>query len=71
MYTVNADLLTIRDMMTLAKVGPSGDIEAMLPILEKCVVTDDGRKVEELPARHLKLITEALTKKLSGTDSGN
>jgi hypothetical protein len=24
-----------------------------------------------LPARHLKLITEALTKKLSGTDSGN
>jgi hypothetical protein len=43
----------------------------MLPILEKCVVTDDGRKVEDLPARHLKLITEALTKKLSGTDSGN
>jgi hypothetical protein len=71
MYTIDADRLTIRDMMTFAKVGPSGDIEAMLPILEKCVTTDDGRRVEDLPARHLKLITEALINKLSGTDSGN
>jgi hypothetical protein len=71
LYTIDADRLTIRDMMTLSKLGPSGDLEGILPILEKCVITDDGRKVEELPARHLRLITDALTKKLSGTDSGN
>ena len=71
MYTIDADRLTIRDMMTLSKAGNAGDIEGVLPILEKCVITDDGRKVEELPAKHLKAITEALTKKLSGADSGN
>lgn len=71
LYTIDADRLTIRDMMTLSSAGTAGDMIAVLPILEKCVVTDDGRKVEELPAKHLKIIIEALTKKLNGTESGN
>jgi len=71
LYTIDADLLTIRDMMTLSKAGSAGDMTAILPILDKCVVTDDGRKVEDLPAKHLRIIIDALTKKLSGTDSGN
>ena len=71
LYTIDADRLTIRDMMTLSSAGTAGDMTAILPILEKCVVTDDGRKVEDLPAKHLKIIIEALTKKLNGTDSGN
>ena len=71
MYTIYEDRLTIRDMMTLSTAGTAGNMAAVLPILEKCVVTDDGRMVEELPAKHLKIIIEALTKKLNGTDSGN
>jgi len=71
MYTIDADRLTIRDMMTLSKAGASGDLDHILPILEKCVITTDGRKVEELPATHLKAIVKALTEKLSGNDSGN
>jgi hypothetical protein len=71
MYTIDADRLTIRDMMTLGTAGTAGDMVAILPILEKCVVTNDGRKVEDLPATHLRIIVKALTEKLSGTDSGN
>lgn len=71
LYTIDADRLTIRDMMTLSKAGTAGDMTAILPILEKCVIIDDGRNVEDLPAKHLRIIIEALTKKLNGTDSGN
>ncbi|NBW21352.1 MAG: hypothetical protein EBR82_76685 [Caulobacteraceae bacterium] len=71
MYTIDADRLTIRDMMTLSTAGTAGDMTAVLPILEKCVITDDGRKVEDLPATHLRIIVKALTDKLSGSDSGN
>lgn len=71
LYTIDVDRLTIRDMMTLSIAGTAGDMTTILPILEKCVITDDGRKVEDLPGKHLKIIIEALTKKLNGTDSGN
>ena len=47
LYTIDADRLTIRDMMTLSTAGTAGNMAAVLPILEKCVVTDDGRMVEE------------------------
>lgn len=69
MYTIDADKVTIRDMVTLQK--NSGDIEAVLPILRKCVVVDDGREVDDLPARHLRVIATTLVKKLSGDDLGN
>lgn len=71
MYTINEDNLTIRDLMTLSKAGKADDIESIIVLLEKCVVTDDGRKVEELPAKHLRLIVNAMTKRLAGTDLGN
>lgn len=69
MYTIDADKVTIRDMVTLQK--NSGDIEAVLPILRKCVIVDDGREVDDLPARHLRVIATTLVKKLSGDDLGN
>ena len=71
MYIIYEDRLSIRDLMTLTKAGSARDMESILPLLEKCVATDDGRKVEDLPAKHLSVIIDALTKKLSGTDSGN
>lgn len=69
MYTIDADKVTIRDMVTLQK--NSGDIEAVLPILRKCVIVDDGREVDDLPARHLRVIATTLVKKLSGDELGN
>lgn len=69
MYTIDADKVTIRDMVTLQK--QSGDIEAILPILRKCVIVDDGRIVDDLPARHLRAIATTLMKRLNGDDLGN
>ena len=60
MYTIDADKLTIRDTITLQKSG--GDIETVLPIL---------RDIEDLPAKHLRLIVEAISKKLSDDRLGN
>lgn len=69
MYTIDADKLTIRDTITLQKSG--GDIETVLPILRKCVTVDDGRDIEDLPAKHLRIIVEAISKKLSDDRLGN
>jgi hypothetical protein len=70
-YTINQDALTIRDVMTWAKAAKTEDIETLMTLMDKCVITSDGSKMEELPARHLKLIITAITKEFSGTDSGN
>lgn len=67
MYTIDADQVTIRDLMTLQKSG--SDLEAILPILQKCVVTDDGRPVADLPATHLRKLITALVKRLSTDDT--
>jgi hypothetical protein len=69
MYTVDADKVTIRDLIALQKSG--GDIDAVMPILRKCVTVDDGREVDDLPAKHLRLITQALMKRVQGDDVGN
>ena len=69
MYTIDADKVTIRDLITLQKSG--GDIDAVMPVLRKCVTVDDGREVDGLPAKHLRLITQALMKRLQGDDLGN
>jgi hypothetical protein len=68
-YTIDADKVTIRDLITLQKSG--GDIDAVMPVLRKCVTVDDGREVDDLPAKHLRLITQALMKRLQGDDLGN
>lgn len=70
-YTINQDALTIRDVMTWAKAAKTSDIDVLMTLMEKCVITSDGSKMEDLPARHLKLIVAAITKEFSGTDSGN
>lgn len=69
MYTVDADKVTIRDLIALQKSG--GDIDAVMPIIRKCVTVDDGREVDDLPAKHLRLITQALMKRVQGDDVGN
>lgn len=68
-YTIDADKVTIRDLIALQKSG--GDIDAVMPVLRKCVTVDDGRDVDDLPAKHLRLITQALMKRLQGDDLGN
>ena len=70
-YTINQDALTIRDVMTWAKAAKNADTDILMTLMEKCVITSDGSKMEDLPARHLKLIVAAITKEFSGTDSGN
>lgn len=69
MYTIDADKVTIRDLIALQKSG--GDIDAVMPILRKCVTVDDGREVDDLPAKHLRLIVQALMKRVQGDDVGN
>lgn len=69
MYTVDADVLTIRDAIALQKA--SGDIELLVPILRKCVKTDDGRDIEDLPAKHLRTISQSIIKHLQGDSLGN
>ena len=69
MYTIDADKVTIRDLIALQKSG--GDIDAVMPILRKCVTVDDGRAIDDLPAKHLRLIVQALMKRVQGDDSGN
>ena len=68
-YTIDADKVTIRDLIALQKSG--GDIDAVMPILRKCVTVDDGREVDDLPAKHLRLIVQALMKRVQGDDVGN
>lgn len=69
MYTIDADKVTIRDLIALQKSG--GDIDAVMPILRKCVTVDDGRDIDDLPAKHLRLIVQALMKRVQGDDVGN
>ena len=69
MYTIDADKVTIRDLIALQKSG--GDIDAVMPILRKCVTVDDGRDIDDLPAKHLRLIMQALMKRVQGDDVGN
>lgn len=69
MYTVDADKITIRDAIALQ--NSKGDTEVILPILRKCVTVDDGRDIEDLPAKHFRLILKAINERMSGNDVGN
>jgi hypothetical protein len=60
MYTIDADKVTIRDLIALNK--HNDDLDTVMPILRKCVTVDDGRELDDLPARHLRIIrTDAET----------
>lgn len=69
MYTIDADRLTIRDLIAMQKA--SGDIAEQLPILRKCVIIDGGGDIEDLPAKHLRIISQTLLKRISDDSLGN
>lgn len=66
MYTIDSTKLTIRDVANLVKAGQANDLDALLPIMNRCVIVDDGRKAEELPATHLAQIISAIVSRVSG-----
>ena len=66
MYSIDATKLTIRDVANLVKAGQGNDLDALLPIMNKCVMVDDGRKAEDLPANHLAQIISAIVSRVSG-----
>lgn len=68
-YTVNSDALTIRDLIEIQEAG--SDIRKMIPIYERCLNLPEGQSVLDLPAKHLKLIAQAIVAEMSGTDMGN
>jgi hypothetical protein len=57
-YTVNTDNLTIRDIIALQETA--GDIRKLLPIYEKVLVLEEGVTILDLPAKHLRLIAQAI-----------
>lgn len=67
-YTVNADALTIRDVIAIQNAG--GDISALMPIYAKCIELPEGMDVLDLPAKHLKVIAQAIVKEMTA-DMGN
>lgn len=68
-YTVNSDNLTIRDLIEIQEAG--SDIRKMIPIYERCLNLPEGKSILDLPAKHLKLIAQAIVAEMSGTDVGN
>ena len=68
-YTVNSDALTIRDLIAIQEAG--NDIRKMIPIYERCLNLPDGKSILDLPAKHLKLIAQAIVAEMTGTDVGN
>jgi hypothetical protein len=66
MYSIDATKLTIRDVANLVKAGQSNNLDALLPIMNKCVLVEDGRKAEDLPASHLAQIITAIVTRVSG-----
>jgi len=66
MYTIDSTKLTIRDVANLVKAGQSNNLDALLPIMNKCVQVDDGRLAEDLPANHLAQIISAIVSRVSG-----
>lgn len=68
-YTVNSDALTIRDLIALQEAG--GDIKKQLPIFERCLNLPEGKSILDLPAKHLKLIAQAIVEEMAADKVGN
>jgi hypothetical protein len=68
-YTVNSENLTIRDLIAIQDAG--NDIKKMIPIYERCLNLPEGMSVLDLPAKHLKLIAQAIVKEMMADDVGN
>jgi len=68
MYTINKTKLSIRDVAQLQKSAKSGEIHEMLPIIEKCVSTEDGSPASDLPFEHFNAIVEKILARLQFQD---
>ena len=70
-YTIDDGNLTIRDVMNLRKAGVSGDTDAILDILNRIVITPDGKKCEDLNHRHLQEIIRQVLAVTNGAEVPN
>lgn len=68
-YTVNSDNLTVRDLIALQEAG--SDIRKVIEIYERCINLPEGKSILDIPAKHLKLIQEAIVAEMTGTNVGN
>ena len=70
-YTIDDSNLSIRDVMTLRKAGVSGDMDTILGILNRIVITPDGKKCEDLNHRHLQEIVSKVISVTNGVEVPN
>lgn len=70
-YTIDDSHLTIRDVAKLRKAGTAGDLDTIIEILNRIVITPDGTKFEDLNHRQLQEITVAVLRVTNGTEVPN
>jgi hypothetical protein len=68
MYTINRTKLSIKDVANLQRSARTSDISEMLPIIEKCVTTEDGSPASELPFEHFNAIVDKILQRLQYQD---
>jgi len=68
MYTINRTKLSIEDVAILQRSARTGDISEMLPIIEKCVTTEDGSPARQLPFEHFNAIVTKILQRLQYQD---
>ena len=60
MYVINSRKLSIGDVAALQLASKTNDISALIPLIEKCVTTEDGSPAAELPFEHFNAIIEKI-----------
>lgn len=60
-YTIDADMITIRDLIALQDVG--NDSAKQIAILRKAVIVEGG-EFEDIPARHFRKIIQTILAEL-------
>jgi hypothetical protein len=65
MYVINSRKLSIRDVAALQAAAKTSDISTLIPIIEKCVTTEDGSPASELPFEHFNAIIEKILLRLN------
>jgi hypothetical protein len=68
MYTIHRNKLSIKDVAMLTRAARTGDIVEMLPIIEKCVTTEDGSPASDLPFEHFSAIVDKILQRLQYQD---
>ena len=65
MYVINSRKLSIRDVAALQTAAKTNDISTLIPIIEKCVTTEDGSPASELPFEHFSAIIDKILARLN------